>query len=107
MVGMWGEFGSMGMFGQMDPGDAIDFKPESRLMTRRREPVVGPGLVVDTIPVSGISPAMRRERLRELARMGVLLDEVCLRGERRGGDCEAEDSISSRGRFTGVRGEEG
>jgi hypothetical protein len=32
------------------------------VVERKREPLVGPGFVIGTIPVSGISPASLRER---------------------------------------------
>ena len=44
-----------------DPGTEREWDDErgGRLVVRKREPLLGPGSVADTMPVSRVSPALR------------------------------------------------
>ena len=50
--GIWGELGSMGETGREDEGRGV----ETRLEVRSNEPLLGPGSVAETMPVSRVSP---------------------------------------------------
>lgn len=77
-----------------------DLNAEQLSSTRRREPLVGPGCAVGTMPMSRVSLPNLRGRRAEVRESEVdFPDERCLRGDRRGGLCEDSDVLSILGRF--------
>jgi hypothetical protein len=101
---MYGELGSIGTKGRGEGRLWIDFAARSVglvviVVERRSEPLVGPGLVIGTIPVSGMSPASLRERRGGTAD-GVEGLTACFFDDRlRGGRGVDDWGLSSRGRL--------